>query len=141
MIFSASKCLASNAYLMGVFDGHAGAACSRNVSTRLYDYYSAAVLRKHLVADIPLVERLQWLFSNADPALLLFANEQHEKNVAEFFKKYYFYHSNFLYIFFERFKANNSITSVRKAIQSAFMCLDTDLSNGAMPNSLGQVCK
>lgn len=72
---------------MGVFDGHAGAACSRNVSTRLYDYYAAAVLQKHLVADIPLVERLQWLFSNADPALLVFGNEQHNNNVIEFAEK------------------------------------------------------
>lgn len=72
---------------MGVFDGHAGAACSRNVSTRLYDYYAAAVLKKHLLVNIPLDERLQWLFSNADPNLLVFGNEQHEQNVNEFYKK------------------------------------------------------
>lgn len=28
--FSSAKCLSSNAHLFGVFDGHAGAACSRH---------------------------------------------------------------------------------------------------------------
>lgn len=33
--FSASKCLASNAFLFGLFDGHGGAACARHVCTRV----------------------------------------------------------------------------------------------------------
>ena len=82
--------------------------------------------KKHLVANIPLVERLQWLFSNADPALLVFGNEQHEHNVYEFHN---------------RFMVNHTITNVRKAIQEAFLALDSDISDAAMPNIKGQVCK
>lgn len=85
--FSASKCLSSNAHLFGVFDGHAGAACSRQVSTRLYSYICAAVLDKHTVLEIPLNERLQWLFSSADHRLPVFVRDQHQQNVEEFYER------------------------------------------------------
>uniref|UniRef100_A0A915E5I2 PPM-type phosphatase domain-containing protein n=1 Tax=Ditylenchus dipsaci TaxID=166011 RepID=A0A915E5I2_9BILA len=125
--FSASKCLSSNAYFLGVFDGHAGAACSRHVSTRLYDYLSAAILPKHKVVDIAtLADRLQWTFSNADQKLPPVIMDSHEQNVRKFY---------------EKFRSNTAFTTVRKAMQAAFVQLDEDLSSGAMPDSHGKVCR
>ena len=57
-------------------------------STRLYDYISAAVLDKHTVAEIPLAERLQWIFASADLRLPADINEQHETNVTHFYDRY-----------------------------------------------------
>jgi pyruvate dehydrogenase phosphatase len=125
--YSASKCISSNAHFLGVFDGHAGAACGRHVSTRLYDYLSAAVLQKHCVLEIAnLVDRLQWIFSNADHHLLPDVEDAHEANVKKFHRK---------------FKSCPELGTVRKALQAAFVALDEDLSNGAMPDSNGQVNK
>uniref|UniRef100_A0A914CCN0 PPM-type phosphatase domain-containing protein n=1 Tax=Acrobeloides nanus TaxID=290746 RepID=A0A914CCN0_9BILA len=124
--FSAAKCRPSGAHLFGVFDGHAGAACSRHVSTRLFDYCCAATLVKHIIEDVALNERLQWLFSSADTRLPSFMREQHVNNVIKFMDK---------------FKSNTEVYNVRKSLQSAFMALDEDISNGALPDSKGQVCR
>lgn len=124
--FSAAKCLSSNAYLFGIFDGHAGGACSRNVSTRLFDYLCAAILKKHYVVNLPLVERLQWLFSSANSTLLSHTNYVHQQNV----KKFY-----------EKFTNSNDLVTVRKAMQSACLALDDDLSNSAMPDINGKIDK
>jgi pyruvate dehydrogenase phosphatase len=124
--FSSAKCLSSNAHLFGVFDGHAGAACSRHTSTRLYDYTSAAVLDKHVVAIIPLNERLQWIFASADHRLPSAINESHERHLLQFQ---------------EKFKRNPDLRTVRKALQAAFVALDEDFSNCAMPDMSGQVCR
>ncbi|KAI1731642.1 protein phosphatase 2C domain-containing protein [Ditylenchus destructor] len=111
--YSGSKCLSSDAYFFGVFDGHAGAACSRHVSTRLYDYLCAAVLSKHEINKIKnLAERLQWVILLTTPLF-----------------------------YFKRFSQNPDVGTVRKALQTAFSSLDEDLANGAMPDSHGQVCR
>jgi hypothetical protein len=139
-----------------VFDGHAGAACSRHVSTRLFDYCCAATLVKHIIEDVALNERLQWLFSSADTRLPSFMREQHVNNVTKFMEKYAFFLQNLSYYtpfmgvcyflvcvmrFIFRFKSNTEVYNVRKALQSAFMALDEDISNGALPDSKGQVCR
>ncbi|CAD5209657.1 unnamed protein product [Bursaphelenchus xylophilus] len=124
--FAASKCLSSNAHLFGVFDGHGGASCARHVSTRLFDYICASVLEKHTLAQIPLNERIQHLFSSADPRLPSFIRDIHEFNVREFH---------------ERFRRREDMTTVRKALQYAFTRLDSDICNGALPDSRGQVCR
>ncbi|KAI6182635.1 [Pyruvate dehydrogenase [acetyl-transferring]]-phosphatase 1, mitochondrial [Aphelenchoides bicaudatus] len=123
--FSAAKCLSSNAHFFGVFDGHGGAGAARQISSRLFDYMCAAVLQKHTVADIPLNERLQWLFASADHRLPSFVRDKHNMNVQEFY---------------DRVK-KDSTTTVRKAIQDAFNSLDRDISNGALPDSRGRVCR
>uniref|UniRef100_A0A7E4V1R0 PPM-type phosphatase domain-containing protein n=1 Tax=Panagrellus redivivus TaxID=6233 RepID=A0A7E4V1R0_PANRE len=121
---SAAKCISSNAFLFGVFDGHGGASCSRHVSARLFDYISAAVLDKHTVKNLPLGERLQWLFSSGDTRLPSFIRDQHKENVKKFLKK---------------FKHDADLTTVRKALQSAFLALDDDISAGALPDNAGRV--
>ena len=98
--FSAAKCLSSNAHLFGVFDGHdkfrvwvvivailRGAGAARQVSTRLFDYICASVLEKHTVAEIPLNERIQWLFSSTDTRLPSFVRDKHLANLHEFHEK------------------------------------------------------
>uniref|UniRef100_A0A158P953 PPM-type phosphatase domain-containing protein n=1 Tax=Angiostrongylus cantonensis TaxID=6313 RepID=A0A158P953_ANGCA len=67
--YSAAKCLSSDAFLFGVFDGHGGPACSRHVSTSLFPYICASVLQKHETRTIPLENRLEWIFGSADPHL------------------------------------------------------------------------
>lgn len=124
--YSSAKCLSSNAYLFGVFDGHGGASCSRHISTRLYDYVCAAVLQKHIVADLPLRERIQWLFSSADRRLPSNFREVHESNVEKFHRKVI---------------ADLDITTVRKALQAAFCTLDEDIASGAMPDIRGKVSR
>ncbi|CAD5206653.1 unnamed protein product [Bursaphelenchus okinawaensis] len=124
--FSAVKCLSSNAHLFGVFDGHGGASCARHVSTRLFDYICASVLEKHTLAQIPLNERIQHLFSSADPRLPSFVRDVHDFNVREFN---------------ERFRRHEDMSTVRKALQLAFTRLDSDVCNGALPDSRGRVCR
>jgi hypothetical protein len=58
------------------------------VSSRLFDYVCAAILQKHTVAEIPLSERLQWLFSSADSRLPSFVRDKHQMNVHEFHERY-----------------------------------------------------
>ncbi|KAK6011658.1 hypothetical protein OSTOST_23249, partial [Ostertagia ostertagi] len=67
--YSAAKCLSSNAFLFGVFDGHGGQSCSRHVSVTLFPYICASVLKKHEIQSLSLESRLEWLFSSADAHL------------------------------------------------------------------------
>ena len=137
---SASKCLSSDAHLIGVFDGHGGASCSRHVSARLFDYICASVLDKHIVVNLPLMDRLQWLFSSGDHRLPSFVKEQHIKNVQNFFDRFEFSVFVFIIIFDDyRFKSDPDLSTVRKAIQAAFIALDDDISEGALPDSAGRV--
>lgn len=57
------------------------------MSTRLFDYLCAAILKKHYVVNLPLVERLQWLFSSANSTLLSHTNYVHQQNVKKFYEK------------------------------------------------------
>jgi len=121
---SSAKCLSSNACYFGVFDGHAGASCSRHVSARLFDYMCSSVLEKHEITSYPIQKRLRWLFSSGDHRLPHYIKEQHQKNVERYF---------------ENFKSNPDLTTVRKAIQAAFVALDDDISSGALPDASGKV--
>ena len=138
--FSAAKCLSSNAHYFGVFDGHAGAACARQVSTRLYDYLAAAVLRSHTLMDLPLNERLQWLFSNADHRLPSFIKEKHEANVRTFYEKQVTTNKLFQTKCL-RLNSTEQFSNVRNAMQVAFMALDDHITQDALPNARGSVCK
>ncbi|MCP9263504.1 Protein phosphatase 2C [Dirofilaria immitis] len=64
--YAAAKCLSSESFLFGVFDGHGGGACSRYASTRLFDYISSSILKQHIIADLPISDRLHWFFTNGD---------------------------------------------------------------------------
>ncbi|XP_058487052.1 pyruvate dehydrogenase [acetyl-transferring]-phosphatase 1, mitochondrial-like isoform X1 [Solea solea] len=49
---SSATCLPSGAVLLGVFDGHAGAACVHTVSQRLFYYVTVAMLPLKTLAEI-----------------------------------------------------------------------------------------
>ncbi|CAJ0954872.1 unnamed protein product, partial [Mesorhabditis belari] len=125
--YSAAKCTSSSAYLFGVFDGHGGSYCSRYVSTKLFPYISAAVLRKHAEKEVPLEKRCEWLFSSADQHIHLPTQLQgeHRNNIRRF-------HSDFI-------EKHNELSTVRKAVQAAFVALDDDISKEALPDMKGQV--
>uniref|UniRef100_F1L0G4 [Pyruvate dehydrogenase acetyl-transferring-phosphatase 1 n=1 Tax=Ascaris suum TaxID=6253 RepID=F1L0G4_ASCSU len=124
--YASAKCISSNAFLFGVFDGHGGPSCSRHVSSRLFDYICASVLPKHIVVNVPLHERIQWLFSSADPQLSADFQEEHMKNVEEFHR---------------RAKNDSETSTVRKALQAAFTALDDDIAKGALPDAQGRVSR
>lgn len=46
-----AKCLLTTGVLLGVFDGHGGAACAQVLSKRLFDYVAATLLPEELIAD------------------------------------------------------------------------------------------
>uniref|UniRef100_A0A0R3PQP2 PPM-type phosphatase domain-containing protein n=1 Tax=Angiostrongylus costaricensis TaxID=334426 RepID=A0A0R3PQP2_ANGCS len=128
--YSAAKCLSSNAFLFGVFDGHGGPACSRHVSTSLFPYICASVLQKHEVGGfnvfflltetktLPLEDRLEWIFGSADPHLPNLFIESFcsvELPIVDFI--------------------------VREALKFAFETCDEDLCRAALPDSKGHFDK
>ncbi|CAI4226682.1 unnamed protein product [Auanema sp. JU1783] len=123
--YSAAKCLSSRALLVGVFDGHGGPQCSRHISTNLYPYLCASVLKKHEVEEINLEKRLEWIFSSADVH-----PNQFLKTKSGAVMKYYnkFVRSNDFYL-----------GTVREALKSAFEACDEDLSQAALPDAKGLV--
>ncbi|KAL1456831.1 hypothetical protein WDU94_001527 [Cyamophila willieti] len=46
-----AKCLLTTGVLLGVFDGHGGAACAQVLSKRLFDYITATMLPEQLIVD------------------------------------------------------------------------------------------
>ncbi|XP_017303590.1 pyruvate dehydrogenase [acetyl-transferring]-phosphatase 1, mitochondrial-like [Diaphorina citri] len=46
-----AKCLLTTGVLLGVFDGHGGAACAQVLSKRLFDYIAATLLPDQLISD------------------------------------------------------------------------------------------
>ncbi|EFO24909.1 phosphatase 2C containing protein [Loa loa] len=114
--YAAAKCLSSEAFLFGVFDGHGGVACSRYISTRLFDYISASVLKKHIVTDIPIRDRLHWFCTNGDLCDEIY-RDNHLKNIENFHKKV---------------MGDSTMTTVRKALEDSFCACDNDLSANAV---------
>lgn len=126
--YSAAKCLSSRAFLVGVFDGHGGQQCSRHVCTNLYPYLCASVLQKHEVKKIALDKRLEWLFSSTDVHLPNQFMKSHHEKVARYY---------------ESFLKNSDLYqgTVREALKAAFEACDADISNAALPDSLGRIDK
>nr|CDJ93452.1 Protein phosphatase 2C domain containing protein [Haemonchus contortus] len=122
--YSAAKCLSSNAYLFGVFDGHGGQSCSRHVSVSLFPYICASVLRKHEIKALSLEDRLEWLFSSADAHLPNTFLQPTMQNVVDFHKT---------------FIKKKDLTTVREALKLAFEMCDEDLCRAALPDNRGQL--
>ncbi|KAK6727051.1 hypothetical protein RB195_005010 [Necator americanus] len=122
--YSAAKCLSSNAFLFGVFDGHGGQSCSRHVSISLFPYICASVLQKHEVKPLPVENRLEWLFSSADAHMPnLFINSQ-KQQVIDYYKA---------------FTNNKDLHTVRDALKFAFESCDENLCRAALPDNRGQI--
>uniref|UniRef100_A0A0N5AGR5 PPM-type phosphatase domain-containing protein n=1 Tax=Syphacia muris TaxID=451379 RepID=A0A0N5AGR5_9BILA len=142
--YSGAKCLSSNAYLFGVFDGHGGTSCSHHVAMQLYDYVGASVIEKHVVKDLPLQHRIKWLFSNIknfdgykrncylwnvmvkDYVLIKYCRDEHWRNVHNFY---------------ESSCRNKTFTTVEKSLEEAFEALDNDFMREALQDSNGKLNK
>ncbi|ULU11952.1 hypothetical protein L3Y34_015365 [Caenorhabditis briggsae] len=124
--YSAAKCISSRAFLFGVFDGHGGQQCSRHISTNLYPYLCASVLKKHEIGDYSPDQRLEWLFSSSDGHLPNAFKSRETRNIAAYHKE---------------FKKNpNTYTgTVREALKLAFETCDKDLGDNALPNAKGVI--
>ncbi|VDK84862.1 unnamed protein product [Litomosoides sigmodontis] len=114
--YAAAKCLSSEAFLFGLFDGHGGDACSRYISTRLFDYICVSMLKQHAVISLPVGDRLHWFFTNGDLLNEVY-REKHLENVENFHKE---------------IMDDSTMTSVRKALEVSFSACDNALSVNAM---------
>ncbi|KAL3998641.1 Protein phosphatase 2C family protein [Acanthocheilonema viteae] len=123
--YAAAKCRSSEALLFGVFDGHGGGACSRYISTRLFDYISCSLLKQHIVTDLPIKDRLQWFFTNGDLLDEIY-KETHLKNVENFHKKA---------------RDDSTITTVKKALEVSFCACDSALSANALNEKHNELSK
>uniref|UniRef100_A0A915Q818 PPM-type phosphatase domain-containing protein n=1 Tax=Setaria digitata TaxID=48799 RepID=A0A915Q818_9BILA len=123
--YAAAKCLSSEAFLFGVFDGHGGGACSRYISTRLFDYISSSALKQHVIAELPIKDRLQWFFTNGDLLDEVY-REKHLKNIEDFRK--------------ERI-GDSTMATIRKALELSFCACDGDLSANALDEKHSELSK
>ncbi|GMT27090.1 hypothetical protein PFISCL1PPCAC_18387 [Pristionchus fissidentatus] len=122
--YSLGRCVSSRALLLAVCDGHGGSACSRFTSAHLMEYICAAVLDKHVLADVPVQQRLEWIFSSSD------AHLNQENNLSAVEHRLVQFHKNF--------KSLDKGT-VKNALQAAFLALDEDIAKSAMPDNKGRV--
>ncbi|VIO96078.1 Protein phosphatase 2C containing protein [Brugia malayi] len=123
--YAAAKCLSSEAFLFGVFDGHGGNSCSRYISTRLFDYISASILKQHIVTDLPIRDRLHWFFTNGDLLDEMY-RENHLKNIENFYNEAV---------------SDSTMTTVRKALELSFCACDSDLSTNALDERHSELSK
>uniref|UniRef100_A0A8R1TNZ4 PPM-type phosphatase domain-containing protein n=1 Tax=Onchocerca volvulus TaxID=6282 RepID=A0A8R1TNZ4_ONCVO len=123
--YAAAKCFSSEAFLFGVFDGHGGGACSRYISTRLFDYISASILKKHVITDLPIRDRLHWFFTNGDLFDEIY-REKHLENVKKFHKEVV---------------DDSTMTTVRKALEVSFNACDSDMSANALNEERSELSK
>lgn len=123
--YASAKCLSSDTYLFGIFDGHAGTSCSRHVAMQLYDYICASVLHKHVINNLPLENSIEWLFSTISN-FNGYRREGHLKNVQRFHRI---------------FSKDTTVTTIREALQAAFCALDDDFLAEALPDSNGKLSR
>ncbi|VDN01873.1 unnamed protein product [Thelazia callipaeda] len=114
--YAAAKCLSSEAFLFGVFDGHGGDACSRYISTRLFDYICRSSLKQHIVSNLPAKVNLQWYFTNGDLSDEIY-RKIHMENIDRFL---------------EEVMSDVTIKTMRRALEVSFSACDDDLSKNAL---------
>ncbi|GMR51371.1 hypothetical protein PMAYCL1PPCAC_21566, partial [Pristionchus mayeri] len=122
--YSLGRCVSSRALLLAVCDGHGGSSCSRFISAHLMAYVCAAMLDKHMISEVPVDQRLEWIFSSSD------AHLNQENNMSAIEAR--------LHAFHEKFKHMDTKT-VKSSLQAAFLALDEDIAKAALPDSKGRV--
>ncbi|XP_014257544.1 pyruvate dehydrogenase [acetyl-transferring]-phosphatase 1, mitochondrial [Cimex lectularius] len=122
-----AKIMLIDGLLMGVFDGHAGAACAQVLAKRLLKYVAVALLPQN-----ELKEYAKALEENRKVHILETYNDRHEfinelKEIyTQSFKKYVLDMANQ-----ERVKEYGT----KEALESSFLRLDDDISREALDNS------
>ncbi|VDN50169.1 unnamed protein product [Dracunculus medinensis] len=122
--YSIAKCLHTNSYFFGIFDGHGSECCSRHVSVRLYDYLCASVLKKYSFNNLSDRDQLKWIFSSSDRDFSPSFRQRHAANLEKFIK-------------------NDSMdtATMMKVIENAFLAMDDDISNDALPDTNGNISR
>ncbi|KAF2896745.1 hypothetical protein ILUMI_09428 [Ignelater luminosus] len=128
---SEASCLLTTGVLVGVFDGHGGGACAQVVSKRLYHYIASCLLPqdhlKRYFASLETAEPLELIQPYNDKV-------QFVEDVRDLYKN--------SFVDFVRDLSKEGYRSgfeMRKALETAFIRLDDDLSKEALPNPGGTV--
>ncbi|KAK4872684.1 hypothetical protein RN001_014713 [Aquatica leii] len=121
---SEGSCLQTPGLLMGVFDGHGGTACAQVISKRLYQYIAASLLPHdqllRLLASYDTTEPLPLVQSYNDKV-------QFVEDVRDIYAK------SFKEFILDISKDVKRDTSIKTALETAFLRLDSDLSKEALP--------
>ncbi|KAJ8924940.1 hypothetical protein NQ315_001103 [Exocentrus adspersus] len=122
---SEASCLLTTGFLVGVFDGHGGGACAQVIAKRLYHYITACLL--------PHENLLQYFLSltkSDAPDLIQTYNDkvQFVDDIKEIYSKSF---SKFVKDLSETGTQGN--VQVQEAMQKAFLRLDEDMSQEALP--------
>ena len=134
-----AKCLHSDTYLFGVFDGHGGYYCSDTISQRLFDYIAVNLLTSKQLED-----KVKWS-SQAEPSKsdypLWYAFQSPYSDLRSARIKEL--HKNSLKLYAEELlkerimeeSIGNEIEfNMEKILREAFLKLDNDLVVEALPN-------
>lgn len=122
---SEASCLLTTGFLVGVFDGHGGGACAQVIAKRLFDYITACLL--------PHESMLQYVNSLSEPKPPDLIQSYNDKvrfveDVRDIYDKSF---AQFVKELSEEGPRHNFDMS--KAIERAFLRLDSDLSDEALP--------
>ncbi|KAL1116968.1 hypothetical protein AAG570_004296 [Ranatra chinensis] len=126
-----ARCLNTNGILIGVFDGHGGAACAQVVAKRLFNYISAALLPQDL-----LHQYASSLESENTVAFPLLENYNDRYDFVHELKAIYL--KSFKEYVGELLDADGE-KSIKAAMEQAFLRLDADLSQEALAEHDGRL--
>lgn len=120
-------CTLTSGLLFGVFDGHAGSSCAQVISKRLYNYIAAMLLPPDLFETY-----LKALNSDGkDARLIKFLNDniQFVDDIREIYKQSF---NNFV-LELSEFPSLQEDLKIPELLENAFLRLDNDLSQEALP--------
>ncbi|XP_058790534.1 pyruvate dehydrogenase [acetyl-transferring]-phosphatase 1, mitochondrial [Phymastichus coffea] len=128
-----ARCLLTNGFLMGVFDGHGGSACAQVVSKRLLNYIAAYLLPPNMLQTF-----LQSVISGKNSQLLESFNDK-AKLVNELNE---IYQKSFIQFLKDLAENNaNKEFQMEAAIENAFLRLDNDISDEALNSTKSNVTR
>lgn len=110
--------------LVGVFDGHGGAACAQVIAKRLFNYISVSLLPPDL-----LYKYLQSM-DQQDPSLQLVESFNDRYDLVEELKG--LYHDSFKKFAHDLSESKKGEFQMKDALENAFIQLDNDLSQEAL---------
>ncbi|XP_022903194.1 pyruvate dehydrogenase [acetyl-transferring]-phosphatase 1, mitochondrial [Onthophagus taurus] len=125
---SEAKCTLTTGLLFGVFDGHGGGACAQVIAKRLYKYIAASLLPTEAL------EKYMKSLENVENPLDLIKSYNDKVQFVDEVRA--IYNDSFLnYINRLKEVGNKQSFEMSQALEQAFLRLDEDLSNEAIPKS------